>query len=175
MHCCIIVILKLVVLSMYFAKTSVFLRLIQETRDQEEETRYLILEQSNYLCYKTICNKLYTYIYIYYTIVQYYIPLYTIINIQITNIQLYIPLYNMQYYTEQANFILGPTFTWRALCNHPCPSIRGPFVRPWSVFEYLKDGSLVFLKLCMKLGVNKVKSDTAGILKKNLNLGIKGD
>ena len=38
--------------------------------------------------------------------------------------------------------------------NRPCPSIR------LSVFKYLRDRLLVFLKLCMKLGVNKVKKVT---------------
>ena len=40
-----------------------------------------------------------------------------------------------------------------------CPrwwSIR-PFIHGPSVFKYIKDNSLVFLKLCVKLGVNKVK------------------
>ena len=27
------------------------------------------------------------------------------------------------------------------LCNHPCPSVGGPLVRPWSVFKYLRDRS----------------------------------
>ena len=42
--------------------------------------------------------------------------------------------------------------------NRPCPSVR-PSVR-LSVFKYLGNRSLVFLKLCMKLGGNKVKKVT---------------
>ena len=45
-----------------------------------------------------------------------------------------------------------------------------------SVFRYLGDHSLIFLKYCMKLGVNKVKKVTRPkFWKKNINPGIKGD
>ena len=44
-----------------------------------------------------------------------------------------------------------------------------------SVIEYLRDCPLVFLKLCMKLGFNKVKKVMlTKFWKKNLNAGIKG-
>ena len=55
---------------------------------------------------------------------------------------------------------------------YPLGSIVIALVR-LSVFKYLRDRSLFFLKLCMKLGVIKLKSNTAEILKKNLNVGIK--
>ena len=50
-----------------------------------------------------------------------------------------------------------------------------PSVRP-SVFKYLRDRSLVFSETLHEVrGQLSKKSDTAEILKKNLNPGIKGD
>ena len=54
--------------------------------------------------------------------------------------------------------------------NRPCPSVC------LSVFKYLRDRSLVFSETLYEVrGQLSKKSDTAGILKKNLNPGIKGD
>ena len=42
-------------------------------------------------------------------------------------------------------------------CNRPCPSVR-PLVRP--SLDISETAHSIFLKLCMKLGVNKVKKVT---------------
>ena len=51
-----------------------------------------------------------------------------------------------------------------------------PCVLPVSVFKYLRDRSLVFSETFHEVrGQLSKKSDTAEILKKNLNPGIEGD
>ena len=58
--------------------------------------------------------------------------------------------------------------------NRPCPSVRLSVCL--SVFKYLRDRSLVFSETLHQVrGQLSKKSDTAEILKKNLNPGIKGD
>ena len=54
-------------------------------------------------------------------------------------------------------------------------ALVSPLVR-WSVFKYLGDRSLVFSETLHEVRDHLSKeSDTAEILKKNLNAGIKGD
>ena len=70
--------------------------------------------------------------------------------------------------------ILTPGLPEVVLSNRPCPCVR-PCVRV-SVFKYLRDRSLVFSETLHEVrGQLSKKSDTAEILKKNLNPGIKGD
>ena len=73
------------------------------------------------------------------------------------------------------NIFWTPGLPVRVLSNRPC----GPCVRPSVsvfVFKYLKDRSLIFSETLHEVaGPLSKKSDTAGILRKNLNLGIKGD
>ena len=58
--------------------------------------------------------------------------------------------------------------------NRPCPSVH--LSVGLSVFKYLRDCSLVFSETLHEVrGQLSKKSDTAEILKKNLNMGIKGD
>ena len=56
------------------------------------------------------------------------------------------------------------------LINRPCPSVCVP------VFRYLRDCSLFCSEILHEVGgpLSK-KSDTVGVLKENLNPGIKGD
>ena len=62
---------------------------------------------------------------------------------------------------------------------YPLGSIVIALVRPsicLSIFKYLRDHSLLFSETLHGIrGPLSKKSDTAGILKKNLNPGIKGD
>ena len=58
------------------------------------------------------------------------------------------------------------------LSNRPCPSVSPSFSPSLNILETAHS---IFLKLCMKLGVNKVKKVTQPEFKKNLNPGMKGD
>ena len=67
-----------------------------------------------------------------------------------------------------------PSIPGGVISNHPCPSVC-PSVHVL-VFRYLRDRSLVFSETLHEVrGQLSKKSDTAEILKKNHNLGIKGD
>ena len=70
--------------------------------------------------------------------------------------------------------LLDPGLSQGFPCNHPCPSVSLS-VSP-SVFEYLRDRSLVYSETLHEVRVQlSKKSDMAEILKKNLNPRIKGD